>query len=87
MQIKAALFNQMKTDYEQISTFKAKQGMRLCSQVLNEWRSYTKYKILLNEIQEEFLQNSVLTRYASILRLWQAYSHKSQTLKKRFYKQ
>jgi len=31
MQVKAAMFQQMKNDYERISTFKANQGIKLCS--------------------------------------------------------
>ena len=84
MQVKAAIFHQMKSDYERISTFKGTRSMKLCTSVIASWREYASHKSQVRDVQENFLQRVIVKRYSKLLQVWQAHSHKCQTLKKLF---
>lgn len=83
MQVKAAIFQQMKNDYERISTFKANQGIKQCTAVIIAWREQVCKKIIQKEKQEDFLQCVVVQRYSKLLNDWQKFSSYRQTIKKR----
>ena len=70
----------MKQDYERISNFEGHQGMMRCKTVLEGWRSHARYKSLMRQSQELFLQNLVINRYAGLLRGWQKFSHRRQEM-------
>jgi len=53
MQVKAAIFHQMKSDYERISTFKGNQSMKLCSTVISAWRNWSQERVHLRALQEK----------------------------------
>lgn len=46
MQVKAAIFHQMKNDYERISTFKGNKSMKECQAIIKGWRQYAREKAL-----------------------------------------
>lgn len=86
MQVKAAVFQQMKSDYERISMFKAKQGMRMSSEVIGAWSRYAQRKSHVRELSENYLAGFVTKKYGFILREWQLYSSEEQALKRRLQK-
>jgi hypothetical protein len=68
MQVKAALFQQMKSDYERISMFKAKQAMRQCLEVIDSWAAYSQRRAYVRQLAEDYLAGYVTKKYGYILR-------------------
>jgi hypothetical protein len=67
MQVKAAIFHQMKSDYERISTFKGNQSIKLCTSVISAWRLWAQEKARLRAMQEDHHSSLVIGRFQKLL--------------------